>query len=245
MWTPWGTAGSLRLRDVPSSRQKTIQQSGMGDDRSVGESSFLHLRQELHDVAPIPPRHDKVPIVEIDYTDEAREVLSYLRAFVAMGEKSERALAVTGQVRDVPHGPNFHVCKMARVIWAELIGHRYRLFPCWVLHKVQHKETVVDRARNRSKRCSVAGAQAIEMNASDYTAWEFRWQCLEALGTEELFHNEVKYLEAIAKETSKNYQLWNHRRKLALRRGSEHAEEVCIVHVSESYEDLFCCVGFV
>lgn len=82
-----------------ASRQKTIRVNAMGDDRCVRDWVPLHLRRELLDVAPIPPSRNRVPIVEIAYTDEANEVLSYLRAFVAKGEMSERALAVTGQVR--------------------------------------------------------------------------------------------------------------------------------------------------
>lgn len=90
------------------------------------------------------------------------------------------------------------------------------------------------RRCKRLKHRFVADAQAIEVNASDYTAWEFRWQCLEALAKEELFQSEAKFLEDVAKETSKNYQLWNHRRKLALHRGVEYAGEVCFVHVFRS-----------
>ncbi len=107
-------AGSLKLRDAPSSRQVTLVVSEMGDDRSVVDCVPIDLRRELLDVSPIPLCHNRVPVVEIDYTDETREVLSYLRAFVAKGEKSERALALTGQVRDVPPGPLLHVWKVAK-----------------------------------------------------------------------------------------------------------------------------------
>lgn len=73
----------------------------MGDDRGAvdGEILPLHLRRELLDVVPLPPLRGTVPVVQIEYDDRAREVLSYLRAFIALGEKSERALTITGEVR--------------------------------------------------------------------------------------------------------------------------------------------------
>jgi hypothetical protein len=68
--------------------------------------------------------------------------------------------------------------------------------------------------------------QAILLNCADYTAWEYRWLCLVELNKEDLIHDEVAFLGRIAAASPKNYQLWNHRRKVALRRGEAFALEV-------------------
>lgn len=65
------------------------------------------------------------------------------------------------------------------------------------------------------------------MNSASYTAWEWRWRCLEALaGGEAALAAEARFLAALAADSPKNYQLWNHRRRLAFERGPAHALEV-------------------
>ena len=72
--------------------------------------------------------------------------------------------------------------------------------------------------------------QVIDVNASSFSAWAYRWQCLEAAGLQENFEAEKVFLEKMAKASCKNYQLWNHRRLLAIKMGTEHAMEVnCIL----------------
>ena len=39
--------------------------------------------------------------------------------------------------------------------------------------------------------------------------------------------DELDYLSRIAVDNAKNYQLWNHRRRLAFYRGPAHGLEVC------------------
>ncbi len=72
----------------------------MGDDRGAVDGEYwpLRLRRELLDVVPLPPPRCTVPMVQIEYEDQAKEVLSYLRAFIDLGEKSERALKITEEV---------------------------------------------------------------------------------------------------------------------------------------------------
>ena len=65
------------------------------------------------------------------------------------------------------------------------------------------------------------------MNLASYTAWEWRWRCVEAAGcAPEALAAEARLLADLAAASPKNYQLWNHRRRLALQRGPAHAAEV-------------------
>ncbi len=84
-----------------------------------------------------------------------------------------------------------------------------------------------DVCSNRCGQHCSAPVQVIHMNSASYTAWEWRWRCLEALaGGEAALAAEARFLAALAADSPKNYQLWNHRRRLAFERGPVHALEV-------------------
>ncbi len=68
--------------------------------------------------------------------------------------------------------------------------------------------------------------QVIYINSANYTAWETRWRCLESLP--DLFlQKEAVFLDEMLDLNPKNYQLWNYRRRFALKRGKVFEEEVC------------------
>lgn len=67
----------------------------------------------------------------------------------------------------------------------------------------------------------------IGINSASYHAWAYRWACLKVLGSRDLLLAERKFLESIAAVNVKNYQLWNHRRRLAFELGPDFAQEVC------------------
>lgn len=67
--------------------------------------------------------------------------------------------------------------------------------------------------------------QVIYINSANYTAWETRWRCLGCLP--DLFlQKEAAFLDEMLDLNSKNYQLWNYRRRFALKRGKGFEEEV-------------------
>ena len=69
-------------------------------------------------------------------------------------------------------------------------------------------------------------SQVIDINSASYPAWAYRWQCLAVLSKEEDLRSEKAFLEQVAANNVKNYQLWNHRRQLAFRSGPESCSEV-------------------
>ncbi|KAL0056146.1 hypothetical protein WJX82_008090 [Trebouxia sp. C0006] len=64
--------------------------------------------------------------------------------------------------------------------------------------------------------------EVIYVNSADYTAWAYRWHCLESLGN---LDDEMAFIKEMASRSPKNYQLWNHRRKFAFKRGASYAQE--------------------
>lgn len=77
-------------------------------------------------------------------------------------------------------------------------------------------------AKEHSQRALWLTQEVIYINSADYTAWAYRWQCLESLGS---LDNEMHFINEMASRSPKNYQLWNHRRRFALKRGAFHAQE--------------------
>jgi protein farnesyltransferase/geranylgeranyltransferase type-1 subunit alpha len=62
----------------------------------------------------------------------------------------------------------------------------------------------------------------LEVNAANYSAWQYRRQCLDELKSD--LYEELKFSEERAYETSKNYQIWYHRRAIVERLGDPKAE---------------------
>ena len=51
----------------------------------------------------------------------------------------------------------------------------------------------------------------IEANPACYTAWQLRWECLNALNTD--LEQELGSNADVVTDNPKNYQDWNHRRR--------------------------------
>ena len=64
----------------------------------------------------------------------------------------------------------------------------------------------------------LAGDIVESVNAAEYSAWEWRWRCFVALDATSgnLVEMERGLMRRVATSNPKNYQLWNHRRKVAL-----------------------------
>lgn len=84
-----------------------------------------------------------------------------------------------------------------------------------------------------SERMLALSGEIIQnLNSAHYSVWEWRWRCIEALGgtanddnARELLLKEADFMKTIALENPKNYQLWNHRRKFGLARGTNYVDE--------------------
>ncbi|KAL4716176.1 hypothetical protein ACJJTC_013953 [Scirpophaga incertulas] len=62
----------------------------------------------------------------------------------------------------------------------------------------------------KSQRVLQLTRDAVELNPANYTVWQYRRDVLKDLGAD--LRPELDYVEMVIKQSSKNYQVWHHRR---------------------------------
>lgn len=89
----------------------------------------------------------------------------------------------------------------------------------------------------------------LHVNSANYSVWQWRWCCFlhffgkedSAEAKEQLVLKELSLMQIVATENPKNYQLWNHKRKVALKRGESHLRDeldfasACLEHDAKNY----------
>jgi len=64
--------------------------------------------------------------------------------------------------------------------------------------------------------------EILDINAANYTVWEYRRQTLAAMGAN--LYQELDFMDTFAEENPKNYQIWFHRRVIVERLGDPRRE---------------------
>jgi hypothetical protein len=85
-------------QDIESQQRQRVEKE---EDREEEEEAGLYWPSQRHewaDVAPLWPDDGCAKVVSITYSDRDAELLAYLRAVVAAGDMSHRALRLTAEV---------------------------------------------------------------------------------------------------------------------------------------------------
>ena len=69
-----------------------------------------------------------------------------------------------------------------------------------------------------SERVLLLTEDLLAVNEGNYTVWQYRRECLRALGCD--LTKELDYMDTFAEENPKNYQIWHHRRAVVEMYGS-------------------------
>ena len=89
----------------------------------------------------------------------------------------------------------------------------------------------------------------LHVNSANYSVWQWRWCCFlhffekedSVEAKEQLMLKELTLMQIVATENPKNYQLWNHKRKVALKRGESHLRDeldfasACLEYDAKNY----------
>ncbi|KAG2227852.1 hypothetical protein INT45_002090 [Circinella minor] len=67
----------------------------------------------------------------------------------------------------------------------------------------------VSRTEEKSQRVLDLLADIIDMNPAHYTVWQYRQEVLFSINAD--LNEEIKYIDEVASEQAKNYQVWHHR----------------------------------
>lgn len=70
--------------------------------------------------------------------------------------------------------------------------------------------------------------EVLEINPANYTAWQYRRDCLKATGAD--LCDERRYMDNFAEDNPKNYQIWFHRRAIVELLGDGSMEKVTILY---------------
>ncbi|KAF7721305.1 hypothetical protein EC973_004947 [Apophysomyces ossiformis] len=78
------------------------------------------------------------------------------------------------------------------------------------------------RTKEKSHRALELTADIIEMNPAHYTVWGYRQDILFSLNAD--LHKELDFIDSIASEQAKNYQVWHHRQVVVDKLGEYERE---------------------
>ena len=171
----------------------------------------------LPDLKPIPQDDGVRPLAQIAYSDSYTEAMSYLRALMAANELSQRTLTVTDYIIAV--NPAHYTCWGFRLKALFHVARTQQPMPVvsvvkGVGEKVEVEVEVVDEERNKEKEEKREEEKEGSNNDSQVEK-DAETEKDPVAGEQETevqwLKREIGYLNNIAVQHEKNYQIWHHR----------------------------------
>ncbi|XP_017153794.1 protein farnesyltransferase/geranylgeranyltransferase type-1 subunit alpha [Drosophila miranda] len=188
------------------------------DDEYLGTEWIPYSeRAEWADIAPLAQDDGPNPVVSIAYSQKFREVFDFMRAIIAKGEKSQRALDLTTDALRL-NPANYTVWQYRRDILRELkadlnveldylsevIGQNSKNYQVW-----HHRRVIVEMLNDASNELELTENALInDGDAKNYHAWQHRqW----AIRTFNLYDSELSFVDRLIGEDQRNNSAWNQR----------------------------------
>ncbi|ALC38174.1 CG2976, partial [Drosophila busckii] len=174
-------------------------------------------REDWSDITPLPQDDGPSPVVSIAYSPKFREVFDYVRAIIAKGEKSQRALDLTTEALRL-NPANYTVWQYRRDILRaidanlqdeldyldEVIKQNAKNYQVW-----HHRRVIVEMLNSGQWELELTeNALDNDGDAKNYHAWQHRqW----AIRTFNLYDDELEFVDRLICADQRNNSAWNQR----------------------------------
>ncbi|KAL0577192.1 CAAX geranylgeranyltransferase alpha subunit [Marasmius crinis-equi] len=175
-------------------------------------------RSEWADVTPLEQHENEQPLAPIQYTVEYKDATDYFRGIVKIGEKSERVLELTRNIIDM--NPAHYSVWQYRYetllalnsdLEAELqlmndvaIEH-LKTYQVW-----HHRRLLMTRIRKPVPELRFI-ASSFTSDAKNYHTWSYRQWILAHFNEEELWKEELDFIDHMLNSDIRNNSAWHHR----------------------------------
>ncbi|XP_017063231.1 protein farnesyltransferase/geranylgeranyltransferase type-1 subunit alpha [Drosophila eugracilis] len=174
-------------------------------------------RSDWDDVEPLAQDDGPNPVVAIAYSQKFREVFDYMRAIIARGEKSQRALDLTTDALRL-NPANYTVWQYRRDILRELkadlnaeleylgkvIAQNSKNYQVW-----HHRRVIVEMLNDPSNELELTELALVnDGDAKNYHAWQHRQWAIRSF---KLYDDELNFVDRLICEDQRNNSAWNQR----------------------------------
>ncbi|EZA52728.1 hypothetical protein DMN91_001648 [Ooceraea biroi] len=175
-------------------------------------------RDDWRDVTPLPQDDGPNPIVAIAYSVKFKDAYDYFRAILKMGEKSDRALALTADCTWL-NPANYTVWQYRREILEtrkeqksklleeleyteRMIKYNSKNYQVW-----HHRKVIVEWLNDPGDELAFVETVLCK-DAKNYHAWQHRQWCIQTFN---LYDKELEYVERLLNKDVRNNSAWNQR----------------------------------
>lgn len=192
------------------------------------------IPEVFSDVTPIPQDDGPNPVCSIDYSPQFIQAYDYMRAILKSGEKSERALRLTGLCLKL-NPANYSIwhfrrqcldetCtndNIAQIIQqdlelaASLGGANPKNYQIWY-----HRRALLESAAKRSGQNMMSDhvpaelgyvATVLEEDSKNYHAWSHRQWVVRTVNNADLWGKELEFAHSLILKDPRNNSAWNQR----------------------------------